>query len=1253
MWQGRKGNFDIDYELHPEMGSTELYRRFQIAWDREMTQHPSHPLLVRALFKAFYPTFLSTVPPTIVRALAQVVQPLLVNAAIKFISSYAAPSRPQPGQWGWALSGMFTLVFLSLAGATSIYFYTIARTGAYIRGSLIEAMFRKALVLRAESVTDATGGDPMNLMSSDVERITTHLDIFHQIWSSVIIIILGLYILYLQLGLGPLLAALPVTFFIVIITPLLSRKIGPLEGDITTLCDKRVRLITSVLRQMKGVKLSALESEVENRVRAARTAELDARKRFWRRFAFLVSLTSSTLNLLSLFTLGTYSIISFLGHGPALSTARLFTAYTTLTIISSSLFIIGQGLPAVTQAYVSVQRIEKYLSSPVSEHHDDAGPPSDSKERKIPLHHSRIIFPTSVSTLSLEARGVAGEQMVVFHKACIGWAGKVVLNRLEASIRLGQLTMVIGRVASGKTTFIEALLGETTISAGHISYPPQFRRGIAYCSQVPWLQGSLSVRDNILFASPMDPEWYDRVISACGLATDLNAKPGGDLALARGLSGGQKARVALARAIYSKLEVQIFDDVFAALDGNTSNSIFDALFGNEGLLRGKTVILATNQFAQLKHSDWIIALHSSNEAQQGTYTHFLASNDSTSRFIRDNIVPSGAEEQAIPIERTRMEPDVVESLEEIDLPPSDEENEFGRNSARSKIYLHYFKCAGWRQIGTYAVLLLLAIAIQIITPVFLQIWSTFNDTHSSTAARQKLGFFLGAYSVFELFYSASITALFYYVILVVTIRASANLHSRPFVSLLKSSIQFFSTTHPGQIISRFSQDIFILDELFPISFYDFSYQMMRLIGSAILMVVSVPYLAIVVVLVVGVAYLVQKFYLATAKRLRRLDLARKAPLYTLFQETIDFNGLLTIRAARAEHHLTQSNTTLLSRSQVPFYLTTIASVWFASSIGLMTATVNTAIVLLAVATRRSTKAGLLAVGLTQAVSLQEIISLMLTSWTQLEISAVALERNLEYSNLPPEQKPKSAGDLAVGEKSWPEYGDVEFVDVSARYTEDGPSVLRGVSFHVPIRSKLGICGPSGAGKSSILMALLRGLHTDGQILIDGVNILNVDRHQLRKSINVIPQDPFVLAGTVRQNVDFSGQKTDAEIWAALEAVQLKPTISGLEGNLDYELTSSGRALSQGQFQLLAMARALVCRCNVAIFDEPTANIDPETDAIIQTVIRSSFQDCTVIAIVHRIENIADFDQGRIVESGRPEELLEQEDSVFRQLHHTH
>ncbi|KAJ6543922.1 P-loop containing nucleoside triphosphate hydrolase protein [Mycena capillaripes] len=1268
MWKGQKKDFSVNYELHPEMESTELYRRFKIAWDREMKQHPSHPLLVRALFRAFYPTFLSTVPPAMIRALAQVVQPLLVNAAIKFVSSYGLGSTPQPSQWGWALAGMFALVFLALSGATSLYFYSIAKTGGYIRGALIEAMFRKALVLRADSVVDATGGDPMNLMSSDVERITTHLDMCHQIWSSFIIIILGLYILYSQLGLGPFISALPIIFLVIISTPLLSRKIGPLEEDITTLCDKRVRLVTSILRQIKGVKLSGLEQEVEDRVRAARTAELGARKRFWDRFAIVVSLTNTTLNLLSLLTLGTYSIIFFLGHGPPLSTARLFTAYATLTIISASLFAIGQGLPAVTQAYVSVQRIERYLSSPDSTHHDDRGDGhldsdeiSKSLERVLEVPEKpRTVFlqpGSSVSSLSAPVRGER-EQTLTFDAARIAWGDKVVLDGLDATIRLEQLTMIIGRVASGKSTLLATILGETNVLAGHVSFPSGFRRGVAYCSQMPWIQGSLTVQDNILFAAIMDPVWYERVIAACALDVDFASMPEGDLTSARGLSGGQKARVALARAVYSRLDVVVLDDVFAALDPETSSAVFSALFGTEGILKGKTVVLATNQFAHVKHSDWIIALHTTEDVQQGTYGEFLASNNSTGRLIRENIHRHTSEEHILAVERTSAESEASEEPDDLDdeMQPL----ESSSDSTKRKTYLHYMRSVGWNRMTFYGILLLIAIGIQVATPIFLQLWSTFNDKHSARASRNRTGIFLGGYAIFEVLYSISITVLFYYVIMVVTLRASANLHAGLFSALMKTTIEFFSTTHPGQIISRFSQDIFILDDLFPISFYDFGYQLMRLVGSAVLMIVSVPYLAVVVAIVGAIAYLVQKFYLSTAKRLRRLDLASKAPLYTLFQETIDLNGLLTIRAASAENRLIQSNTLLLGHSQRPFYLTTIASVWFSSTIGVMTAIVNTAIVILAVATRKSTNAGLLAVGLTQAVSLQDTITLMLTSWTQLEISAVALERNLEYSNLSPEQDTISAvGSMPDG--VWPSEGEVKFSNVFAKYTMQSAPVLRGISFHAPAGSKFGIVGRTGGGKSTLLMALLRALHTEGEILVDGINIMNVSRQHLRKSITVIPQDPFVLAGTVRQNTDIAGQKSDAEIWAALEAVQLKPAITALEGGLDHELTS-GRSLSQGQLQLLAMARAVLCGSKLAIFDEPTANIDPETDLIIQNVIRSSFQDCTVFAIVHRLENIRDFDQviildtGQIVESGKPSELMQDENSIFRQLsnaHHSH
>jgi hypothetical protein len=264
--------------------------------------------------------------------------------------------------------------------------------------------------------------------------------------------------------------------------------------------------------------------------------------------------------------------------------------------------------------------------------------------------------------------------------------------------------------------------------------------------------------------------------------------------------------------------------------------------------------------AQLKHSDRIIALHTTEEAQQGTYAEFLALNNSTGRLVRENI-HRRSEEQILAVEETSADSfrasEETDDLEADDMQPLESTSD----STTRKTYLHYMRSVGWHRMWLYAILLLIAIGIQVATPVFLQIWSTFNDTHSARVSRSRTGIFLGSYAIFEVLYSISITVLFYYVIMVVTLRASANLHAGLFSALMKTTIEFFGTTHPGQIISRFSQDIFILDDLFPISFYDFGYQLMRLVGSAVLMIVSVPYLAVVVAIVVGIAYLVQKFYL--------------------------------------------------------------------------------------------------------------------------------------------------------------------------------------------------------------------------------------------------------------------------------------------------------------------------------------------------------------------------------------------------------
>ncbi|KAJ3769093.1 P-loop containing nucleoside triphosphate hydrolase protein [Lentinula raphanica] len=1237
MWKGRKGTLDLDDLPDFDQKSPDLFLQFESSWRQEQIR--SQPNLLRALLRAFLPTFLSPVLPAILMALAQVVQPAMVNAAIQFIDSYSS-SSPEPVEWGWSLAGMFALVFLILTCASTLYWYCIARTCAYIRGTMSEAVYRKTLALDVTCLSSVPGGNPMNLISADIDRITSVIDPLHQMWSSLITIAIGLYLIYNQLGVA-FVATIIVTIVIMVVTPYFSREIRSLQTKLSAAGDRRIRLISGILRQIKGIKLSAYEPELIEKVSEVRKAELQARKNFWEKFYLIVCTTSVTMNTLSLATLGTYAIISFYSHNEGLTTARLFTAYTAISIITAPIYAIGQNYPRVLAAYACIKRLEGYLMSPEAR---------SSKSVEISSLNTATSSKSTNDNTILEVSEVAYvekvkipepqfAEAVSFKSASIGWNNKTLLKELTTEIKVGKTTMVVGRVASGKSTFLHSLLEETQLFSGTITYP--WKKGsIAYCSQTPWLQPSQSIRDNILFASKYEEGWYSEVIRACALDVDLQKMKTGDSSLANGLSGGQKARVALARAVYSQKPVVVLDDVFSALDGPTANSVFDALFSpGHGLLKPRTVIISTNKMAHLRSADWIISLEGAKISAQGTYNDLLG-------------VATSLEE----IERSAQEKPAASRADNVLKKPSTKMEALPDNtqSIATRSYMHYCRAAGWYCIATYVLLLLLTVGIQTITPVYLQVWSTYNDSHAFS--RKSITTYLPGYAAVEVAYTLALCYVFYYMIMILSQNASRNLHEWQFSAVMLAPISFFDSTQVGQTINRFSQDIAYIDGGLPLALYDFCYQMVRAIGGIIVMIIALPYMAAVVFGVVVVFYFVQWFYLATSKRVRRLDLASKSPLYTLYQETMEFNALLTIRASGANSHFLDSSEMLLAQSQRPFYLTRNVAAWLVSSIGLMTSIVNTSVVLLAIATRRSASAGLFAAAMSQAISLQDMLNVMLTSWTKLEMAAVSLERNLELVNLKPEDDGDSQqGDkISISEdKEWPSRGEIELIDVTAKYRVT--PILKNLSFSAPAGSSLGICGRTGSGKSTVLLALLRALHVEGEILIDGHNIFNISRRRLRKSMSIVGQEPFLLDATIRENLDITGARSDNEIWAAIESAQLKPAISDLDGGLDYRIQSISPIFSPGQIQLLALARSLLSGKKIVLLDEATAALDGETDNNIQEVIRSSFKDCTCITIAHRIKTIQDYDQvvvlnhGQIEEIGDPAKLLLKEGSIFREL----
>lgn len=296
-------------------------------------------------------------------------------------------------------------------------------------------------------------------------------------------------------------------------------------------------------------------------------------------------------------------------------------------------------------------------------------------------------------------------------------------------------------------------------------------------------------------------------------------------------------------------------------------------------------------------------------------------------------------------------------------------------------------------------------------------------------------------------------------------------------------------------------------------------------------------------------------------------------------------------------------------------------------------------------------AALVGLSITYALQITQSMTYLVNSISLLESNIVSVERVKEYVDS--EHEADWTVDKTTPNKSWPENGDVEFIDYKVRYREGLDLVLRGINFKVNGGEKIGIVGRTGAGKSSLTLALFRIIEAaGGKITIDGIDISILGLHALRSRLTIIPQDPVLFSGSLRRNLDPFETKKDEEIWKALELAHLKTFAKTLTAGLNHEISEGGENLSVGQRQLVCLARALLRKTKVLILDEATAAIDLETDELIQNTIRTEFKDCTVLTIAHRLNTIMDsdrvivLDKGEISEYASPSDLLNNEDSIF-------
>ncbi|KAL7053956.1 hypothetical protein AAHC03_026665 [Spirometra sp. Aus1] len=502
------------------------------------------------------------------------------------------------------------------------------------------------------------------------------------------------------------------------------------------------------------------------------------------------------------------------------------------------------------------------------------------------------------------------------------------------------------------------------------------------------------------------------------------------------------------------------------------------------------------------------------------------------------------------------------------------------------------------------------------------------------------------------FLQVSFSLIGYLALAVGNIRAVRSLHAALLNCILRVPTSFFDTVPQGRVINRFSSDVAALDNQLMNSLRSAIQTALQCLVTLVLTASLSPWIIIPLIFLSIFYIAMQNVFVATSRQLKRIDSVSKSPIFSQFSETL--LGVETIRAYGLCAMFVNVNAQRLDANNRAVYASGIANRWLAILLETVGNVLTGLVALASVATKGRLSAGFAGLVVSYALNLTQTLNWLVRMTAELESNIVCIERIKEYSELPLEApwevEEKPAAD-------WPQ-GGIEFVNYGTRYRPELDLVLRSITCSIRPGEKIGIVGRTGSGKSSMVLGLFRVLEpANGQIFIDGVDISGLGLHDLRGRITLIPQDPVLFSGTLRFNLDPFNSYDDATVWEALQLANLKSFVEEFASDvgLDMPVSEGGGNLSQGQRQLICLARALLRRSHILILDDATAAVDPQTDQLIQTTVRREFASSTVLTIAHRLNTIMDYDRvmvlqnGCLVEMGPPQELMARPASIFRGL----
>lgn len=1271
---------------------------FEKAWGEELKRED--PSLFRALLASYGTEFAWAGLFKLVHDCCVFVGPQVLHSMIMFLRNPDSPLS-----YGLGLTTLVTLSQLTMSLCLRHYFFKCYTTGLRVRTAVVVAIYHKALKLSASERQTRSSGEITNLMSIDAQRLQDLTTYLHAIWYSPLQISLALLFLWKQLGASSLGGVLVIVTMIPV-TKIVAQWMGSMQKLLMRAKDQRVDLNGEVLASMKVVKFQAWEEPFQSRILALREVELHQLLRYY----IVLSLSRMLWTFTPLMVaLATFSAYVWSGH--VLDVASALTSLALFEILRFPLFMLPQIISNIVEATVALKRIQSFLlckdHKPVEAGNLDnigirmegVSAAYDSKRPKVNPQADPValdLLDKQWEVKLLKSQLNEAEHLINRHtgKAVYGSKNEgdeeaghslLCLKRIEFECKPGELVAVIGSVGCGKSSFINALLGEVRALTGSTSVCGK----MAYFSQVPFIMNA-SVRDNILFShtdEEVDEAMYQRCLRCCALKHDLDLLPNGDRTEIgeKGitLSGGQKARVALARVVYHRADLSLIDDALAAVDAHVAKQLFEEAIVNELLscgaagMESRSVIMVTNALQYLSHPrvDRIIVLQDGHIVESGTYNElkngdsvfagFLAVLRDTGTDLSGHLVEgvassdsNGVSDESGNLVCTGREADI-----EAELPVklmTDESRQSGH--VKPSVYLSWIKAAG----GLFApVAILLAFGFAEGISVLSNWWITYWSGHGSLSSQSR---FLAIYALIN--GTAALFGLFRTLLVVIFgLKVSRKLFANLLSVILHAPMSFFDTTPVGRLVNRFSKDMYTIDEQLMGTLRTYL-QTLFGVFSTLLVISSVTPLFLLCLVPMLIFYLKeQSFFTISYRELKRLDSVSRSPIYALLGESVD--GVAVIRAFAAQKSLLCRLTDMLDIQQHAYFLTCAAQSWLAVRLELIGTLIVTFAALSAVLehTRSGadgTFAGLAGLSISYALSVTQSLNWSVRMASDMEANMVAVERVEEYSNIQSEGLRSTPVDAKLPQV-WPPKGAIEFTEVRLRYRPGLPFVLKGLNLTIPPGSKIGVVGRTGAGKSTLMIALMRIVDvTEGTIKIDGTDISEIGLARLRRTLAVIPQDPVLFSGSVRSNLDPFHEYEDDALLDILDRVGLyaRSRTSSTQSlpslgqicirTLTDVIAEGGINFSVGQRQLLVIARALLRGAKIVIMDEATAAVDAGTDAAIQKVIRTEFTEATCITVAHRINTILDSDYILVMSDGKAEEfdkpdMLLKKGGLFRDL----